>query len=192
MAGTEMPTLTGQIQTFQQDMSGRVPPEIGGALAAETARIAQSGVAARSLRTGERAPDFTLPDVTGRTVRLMTVLEHGPVVVTFYRGEWCPYCNLTLRAYQAALPTITALGATLVAISPQTPDNSLTSAEKKGLTFPVLSDVGNRVARSYGLVFALSEAARPIYTAIGSDLPAYNGDASWELPMPGTFVISSS
>jgi len=191
MASTEAPTLAGQIQTFQQNMSGRVPPEIGAALGAETARIIHSGVAARSLKAGGQAPDFALPDVRGQVVQLVTLLEHGPVVVTFYRGEWCPYCNLTLRAYQAALPAITALGATLVAISPQTPDHSLTSAEKKGLTFPVLSDMGNRVARRYGLVFALSETARSIYTAIGSDVPAYNGDASWELPMPGTFVIAA-
>jgi len=123
-------------------------------------------------------------------VRLADLLERGPVVLTFYRGAWCPYCNLTLRAYQAALPAITALGATLVAVSPQTPDNSLTTVEKKELTFPVLSDAANVVARQYGLVVSLSEDVRPLYTAIGSALPAYNGDQSWELPMAGTFVIA--
>ncbi len=86
--------------------------------------------------------------------------------------------------------TIAALGATLVAVSPQTPDNSLTTVEKKELTFPVLSDAGNTVARQYGLVFSISEGARPVYTAIGSDLPTYNGDQSWELPLPGTFIIA--
>jgi peroxiredoxin len=100
--------------------------------------------------------------------------------------KWCPYCNLQLRAYQAILPRIRELGATLVAVSPQTPDNSLTTAEQKGLTFPVLSDAGNEVARRYGLVFSLSETLR----AMSADLPAYNGDSSWELPMPGTFVIA--
>ena len=136
------------------------------------------------------APDFALPDALGATVRLAELLTRGPVALVFYRGEWCPYCNLALRAYQASLPEIERLGATLVAISPQTPDNSLTTVEKKGLTFPVLSDVGNRVARQYGLVFAIGEAARPVYAAIGADLPAFNGDASWELPMPGVFVIA--
>ena len=91
-----------------------------------------------------------------------------------------------MRAYQAILPQNKELGASLVAVSPQTPDNSLTTAEKKGLTFPVLSDAGNVVARHYGLVFALSEPLRTVLTQV----PAQNGDESWELPMPGTFVIA--
>jgi peroxiredoxin len=190
MARTDIPTLAGQIAAFQQNLSGHLAPEIVSALGAESARIIASGSAAGALKEGQQAPDFALPNATGQTVQLATLLEQGPVIVTFYRGDWCPYCNLALRAYQAALPEITALGATLVAISPQTPDNSLTTAEKKGLSFPVLSDVGNRVARHYGLVFALSEAVRPVYAAIGSDLPTYNGDTSWELPVPGTFVIA--
>lgn len=106
-------------------------------------------------------------------------------MVTFYRGAWCPYCNLQLRAYQAILPQVTRLDATLVAISPQTPDASVEIVSKAGLTFPVLSDVGNHVARSYRLVFVLPEVLRP-YTA---NLPQYNGDKSWELPLPGTFVV---
>ena len=190
MATSDTSTLAQQIEEFQLNMSSEALSDIGTGLRAEAAHIIRSNVGAQALKEGEPAPDFALPDPTGGTVRLAGLLRRGPVVVTFYRGAWCPYCNLALRAYQAALPEIKALGATLVAISPQTPDNSLTTAEKAGLTFPVLSDVGNRVARRYGLVFALSEAARPIYTAIGSDLSVYNGDASWELPVPGTFVIA--
>jgi peroxiredoxin len=108
------------------------------------------------------------------------------VVLTFCRGEWCQYCNLQLRAYQAILPQIRELGGSLVAVSSQTPDKSFTTAEQKGLTFPVLSDTGNEVARRYGLVYALSQMLR----AVSPDLPAYNGDDSWELPIPGTFVIA--
>ena len=108
------------------------------------------------------------------------------MVLTFYRGEWCPYCNLQLRAYQAILPQVQELGASLVAVLPQIPDHSLSTAEKKDLRFPVLSDSGNVVARRYGLVFAVSERLRQA----GAHLPTYNGDASWELPMPGTFVIA--
>jgi len=190
MTTAQTPTLTEQINAFQQAMSGQAPAAIVAQLTAETARVARSGIAAHALTVGAHAPDFALPDATGHTVRLSDLLERGPVVLTFYRGEWCPYCNLTLRAYQAALPAITELGATLVAVSPQTPDNSLTTVEKKELTFPVLSDTGNTVARQYGLVYSLSEGVRPVYTAIGSDLPTYNGDQSWELPMPGTFIIA--
>ena len=152
----------------------------------EIEALVRSGIAASGLRAGVLAPDFTLPNVDGRPVTLYALLAQGPVVLTFYRGEWCPYCNLQLRAYQAGLPQIRELGARLVAVSPQTPDNSLTTAEKKGLTFPVLSDAGNAVARRYGLVFSLSQTLR----AVSADLPAYNGDDSWELPMPGTFVIA--
>ena len=190
MTPTQTPTLTGQIDAFQQALAGQVPAAIMAQFAGETARVARSGIAAHALAVGAQAPTFSLPAATGNVVRLADLLERGPVVLTFYRGEWCPYCNLTLRAYQAALPAITALGATLVAVSPQTPDNSLTTVEKKELTFPVLSDAGNAVARAYGLVFSLSEDVRPLYTAIGSALPAYNGDQSWELPMAGTFVIA--
>ena len=190
MAIADTATLAQQIEEFQQNMSSRTPSDVGAGLRAEAERIIRSGIGAQAPMKGQRAPDFVLPDALGETVRLADLRQRGPVVVTFYRGACCPYCNLALRAYQAVLPEITARGATLVAISPQTPDNSLTTAEKAGLTFPVLSDVGNRVARRYGLVFALSEAARPLYTAVGSDLPAYNGDALWELPVPGTFVMA--
>jgi len=190
MTPTQTPTLTGQIDAFQQALAGQVPAAIMVQFAEETARVARSGIAAHALAVGAQAPTFSLPAATGNVVRLVDLLERGPVVLTFYRGEWCPYCNLTLRAYQAALPAITALGATLVAVSPQTPDNSLTTVEKKELTFPVLSDAGNVVARQYGLVVSLSQDVRPLYTAIGSDLPAYNGDQSWELPMAGTFIIA--
>lgn len=183
-------TLREQIEAFQAQMAGRRPPEALAAFADNIAALVASGVAGRALQVGERAPDFTLPDALGRPVTLSRLIEQGPAVVTFYRGAWCPYCNLQLHAYQAILPQIRAAGATLVAISPQTPDQSLTMAEKKGLAFPVLSDAGNAVARRYGLVFAVAEALRPLYTRIGSDLPTFNGDASWELPIPGTFIVA--
>jgi peroxiredoxin len=111
-------------------------------------------------------------------------------VLTFYRGQWCPFCNLTLRAYQRILPQIRALGASLVAVSPQTPEHSLSTVEKKELTFTVLSDVGNSVARKYRLVFTLEQPFRTLYTSIGADLPSFNGDPSWELPMPATFLLA--
>jgi|tagenome__1003787_1003787.scaffolds.fasta_scaffold20436415_2 peroxiredoxin len=138
---------------------------------------------------GEAAPDFGLPDARGVTVTLADLRDDGPVVLVFYRGAWCPYCNLQLRAFQAALADIHAAGAALVAISPQTPDNSLTLAEQAELKFPVLSDVGNAVARSYGLVFALGAADRELHGGVGIDLAASNGDDSWELPAPAVFVV---
>jgi peroxiredoxin len=110
--------------------------------------------------------------------------------VTFYRGGWCPYCNIQLRAYQAMLPEMTALGARLVAISPQLPDGSLSTAESNELTFAVLSDVGNRVARTFGLVWSLPEELRAALRSNNKALPGINGDDSWELPVPATYVVA--
>jgi len=190
MDETYPPSLAGQIQRYHEGIRGRVPDEVARILSQELARLAESGIANRSLQVGSRAPDFALPDQSGDTVRLSSLLEHGPVVVTFYRGGWCPYCNLQLRAYQAILPDIATLGATLVAISPQTPDFTLSTVQEKGLGFPVLSDVGNHVARRYGLVFVLPEALQELQRKFGNEIPRFNGDDSWELPMPGAFIVS--
>ena len=111
-------------------------------------------------------------------------------MVTFYRGGWCPYCNLQLRAYQQSLGEITALGGKLIAISPQLPDGSLSTAELNKLSFDVLSDIGNHVARSFGLVYALPDELRAALTANNKALPGINGDDSWELPLPATYVIA--
>ena len=154
-----------------------------------TEDLARSGQAERAKHEGAKAPDFALPDSKGHTVRLSNLLAKGPVVLTFYRGGWCPYCNLQLRSYQKALGEIHSLGAELVAVSPQLPDKTLSTVEKAELSFPVLSDLGNRVARSYGLVFRVSDEVVPIYKQFGIDLEASNGDKSHELPMPGTYVI---
>lgn len=178
--------LANQIAALEKALASQAPAAVLATFRREIEALARSGIVASGLHEGASAPDFTLPNVYGRPMTLSRLLAEGPVVLTFYRGEWCPYCNLQLLAFQAILSQIRELGATLIAVSPQTPDNSLTTAEKKGLTFPVLSDSGNQVARSYRLVFSLSETLR----AINANLPAYNGDDSWELPMPGTFVIS--
>src|SRR6266576_5180021 len=149
-------------------------------------QLMNSGAAENALKEGEQAPDFTLPDARGNAVRLSHLLRQGPVVLTFYRGAWCPYCHLALRAYQQALPQLQAGGATLVAISPQTPHHSRAMAEKLKLTFALLSDMGNQVARQFGLVFTIDEAVRAAHKQVCANLPAFNGDNSWELPMAGT------
>lgn len=142
------------------------------------------------LAVGQPAPDFTLPSARGGTVKLAERLNQQHAVIVFYRGGWCPYCNLQLRAYQRLLPQLNELGATLIAISPQLPDASLSTAERNALDFDVLSDVGNHVARSFGLVYALPDAIREVLRSVGKALPDINGDDSWELPVPATFVIA--
>ena len=182
-------TLKDSIDTFMQGVAKHAPPEVLAGLGAEIKKLAESGIARQTLQVGAKAPDFTLPDAHGKPVTLAALLAKGPAVLTFYRGSWCPFCDLQLRAYQGALGAIHELGAELVAISPQTPDYALSDVEKKQLTFPVLTDRGNRVAREFKLVFALSDALRKLQTHFGSVLPKFNGDESWELPMPGTFVL---
>src|SRR6266404_8192805 len=151
--------------------------------------LAASGISQHALKAGDRVPDFRLPDARGDYVRLCDLLAKGPVVLSFYRGGWCPYCNLELRALQKVLPQITALGAQLVAISSQTPDESLSTAEKNELAFPVLSDVGSATAKAFGIAFDLAEELRPIYARFGHALPDKNGDESRVLPIPATYVI---
>ena len=148
-----------------------------------------SGITDRVLKKGALAPAFTLPNAVGRPQSLEAALLNGPVVVTFYRGIWCPYCNLQLRAYQKVLPEILRLGASLLAISPQSPDKSQATLLKNFLQYEVLSDLGNLVAGQYGLAYQVPEPVRSIYLSFGTDLPAFNGDNSWELPIPGTFVV---
>lgn len=144
----------------------------------------------RALQEGDRAPNFRLPNAHGGSVELNALLTRGPVVLTFYRGQWCPYCKLELRAYQKLLPQLRALGASLVAVSPQTPDNSLTTAEQNELAFPVLSDVGLHVARAYGLAFDLPPELVELYQREwNNDLVKWNGEGGWSLPIPATYIV---
>ena len=178
-------SLREQIEAFQAESASRVSPEVQERSKARRAQLVASGIADKSLKAGETAPDFTLPDAYGNPISLSTLLAHGSVVLTFYRGDWCPFCNLTLRAYQKILPEINALHGTLVAVSPQNPDNTLLTVQHKELTYPVLSDLGNQVARMYRLVWSIPEDQR----STAANLPQYNGDDAWELPLTGTFVI---
>ena len=182
-------SLKTELDAFRVDFMAKASPEVREAMACADAELAASGIAQRALKAGDRVPDFRLPDVRGDYVRLSELLAKGPVVVSFYRGGWCPYCNLELRALQKALPEITRLGAQLVAVSPQTPDESLSTAEKNQLTFAVLSDVGSVTAKAFGIAFDIAEELRPLYPRFGHALPDKNGDESWVLPIPATYVI---
>ncbi len=181
--------LQQQIDEFIAEGASWLPPDLLHDLLHPIGQLVTSGTAEYALKEGAQAPDFTLPDSRGNAVRLSHLLRQGPVVMSFYRGQWCPYCHLALRAYQQAVPQLQAGGATLVAISPQMPDHSKALAEKLELTFAVLSDAGNRVARQFGLVFTIDEVVRSSHQRVGANLPAFNGDDAWELPMAGTFLV---
>ncbi len=177
--------LTRQLSEY----AAQIPAPVAERLAAAFAEIAASG-AAPGLAVGEQAPLFSLPDATGQMVSLAARLAQGPVVLSFYRGEWCPFCNLELRALQAALPQITERGAALIAISPQSPDHSLSVTEKAGLTFDVLSDAGQEVIAAYRVQFTVPADLKDLHLNVfGNDLSAHAADGSWDLPIPATFVI---
>ena len=160
---------------------------------AETSRLAASDLVAHALKVGDPAPDFILPDAHGEPVRLRALLNQGPVAIVFYRGGWCPYCNLHLRGFQRRLPEFHESHAQVVAISPQLPDNSLSTREKDEFTFPVLSDVGNKVARQFGIVFHLSDKLAELYRRFGHALEDFNGPyGKQELPVPATFLIDTN
>jgi peroxiredoxin len=184
-------SLTAELQAFRSEFMGKAPPQIRDAMTRADLALAASGIVDSALKAGAPVADFSLPDASNRPVRLSALLSKGPVVLSFYRGGWCPYCNLELRALQMALPDFERLGASLVAISPQTPDESLSTAEKNALSFTVLSDTDSKVAQAFGVAFDLGEELRPIYTRFGHALPDKNGDDSWRLPIPATYVIGS-
>jgi len=185
-------TLQANLKAITEGVRQQAPAEVFAAIEAANAKLEISGIAGRALKAGDRIPDFDLPDATGKVVRSGELLAAGPLVISFYRGSWCPYCSLELKTLQQNLSEFRARGATLVAISPQTPDESLTTKQKNELAFPVLSDAGRKVARKFGLVFTLDETLKPIFKAFGIDLLAHNGVDTWELPIPATYVVAKS
>ncbi len=187
-------TLQDKLDAFKADFEAGKPPysvprSVIETMHRATAELIASGASAGALKAGDKAPSFTLADTEGALVSSADLLARGPLVVSFYRGVWCPYCNMELQALQDALAEFEALGASLVAISPQTPVNSRKSVRQNALDFPILSDVRNDVAAAFGLRFALPAYLVALYESLKNDLPNFNGDASWTLPMPGRFVI---
>ena len=186
-----MSNLRERIAEYDAAKAKKVSSEILEAMADGTRRLEDMRITDRSLKTGDKVPDFTLPNHRGEPRRLYDMLAESVVVLNFYRGGWCPYCNLELNALQQALPEIEASGARLVAISPELPDKTLDTQQRHELAFDVLSDVGNKISEDFGLVFALPEPLRPIYANLGIDIPAFNGDSSFVLPVPASYVIDS-
>ncbi|KAJ0418532.1 redoxin domain-containing protein [Aspergillus carlsbadensis] len=147
---------------------------------------------AKAIQPGQKFPSFTLPSATGAPVSSADLLAQGPLLISFYRGEWCPFCNLELRALQTLLPELKARNVSLVAINPQLPDASLSTAEKNALEFPVLSDVGNKLARELGVVWAQPKSFGPIFQGFGVDWEKSYGDALLEVPIPATVLVDAA
>ena len=142
------------------------------------------------IKIGEFAPNFNLKNSLGKEISLQNELKKGPVVLVFYRGAWCPFCNMHLHAIQKNLPKIKQLGAQLIAVTPQQPDKSAEQIKKDGFPFNVLSDLSSQVMKDYQLYFELPEYLLTVYKKHGLDIEAYNGKGRAVLPVPGTFVIN--
>ena len=189
-------TLQDRLDAFKVDFeSGRLPlkppKEALETMHRATAELIESGQAQRAKKAGDAAPEFVLNDPDGRPVASRDLLAKGPLVMSFYRGVWCPYCNLELQALQQSLPEIAALGASLVAVSPQTAPNSRKSQRDNRLEFPILSDVRSELANAFGIRFALPADLVELYKSFKNDLPTFNNDTSWVLPMPARYVIGT-
>lgn len=153
--------------------------------------VVNSGITSTAKQVGNKAPNFTLNNALGKPVELKDYLKKGKVVLTWYRGGWCPYCNMTLHQLQQELPNFKANGASLIALTPELPDKSISTAEKNDLEFEVLSDVGNKIAKEYGIVFKLTDEVAGMYNK-GFDMNSYNGDESNELPLAATYIIDEN
>ncbi|GAA1689750.1 peroxiredoxin-like family protein [Fodinicola feengrottensis] len=183
-------TLHEGLDAIRTNFLAQAPTEVSDIVTSEVTRIVHQADQANPAAAGSRIEDFKLPDAKGDYVSLDDVIAEGPAVIVFYRGAWCPFCNLTLRTYQQELfPQLKERGIGLVAISPQLPDGSLSSQESNALEFTVLSDVSNRVARSLGIVFTMGSGAQTLSRRFGIDVGAVNGTGEWELPHPTVLII---
>ncbi len=188
------PEETGPVQTKLDELKAtsdtQVPAELLEAGRQGTAELKASGILERALGTGATMPAFTLNDAHGNAVSSQALLAKGPLVIVFYRGAWCPFCNLYLSSVQGYLPRIEAQGATLVAISGEQPDRSLSVEQTNALSFPVLSDPDLVAARQFGIVYELPKVVDDAITEVGFDMRKYYGTEKAEMPLSATYVIA--
>lgn len=181
--------LKQELDAIKAAFNRTVSPHVVSTLRAETHELIASGLAARALKAGDRAPTCSLTDARGRTVGLQELLATGPLVVTFYRGSWCPYCTVNLRSLEAASSEIRARGGRLIAVSPQTRAHSRRTRSDNALHFSLFSDEDGVAAAAFGIRWSVSPEMRPLYRKLGADIEAFNGEPSWMLPMPARYVI---
>ncbi|POR50832.1 peroxiredoxin-like family protein [Bosea psychrotolerans] len=185
-------SLQEQLDAYRAQFESKAPAEALAVIHKATFDLVAIGQAERALGVGSKAPRFELSGSSGAIVRSSELQAAGPVVISFYRGIWCPYCNLDLKALQATLPEILGTGASLVAISPQSVANGRKTVEDLGISFPILSDPNNAIADQFGIRYRLPDELVSLYKNFGVNLPVINGESSWTLPMPARFVIDRS
>lgn len=184
--------LTKKIQEYNDSVVTQTPKELLKIMSNSVETLIRDEVGKNALKVGDKIPAFTLGNANGESINIYDCLAQGPLVINFYRGAWCPYCNLELRAYKEILPEIKELGANLVAISPELPDNSLSLIEKHALEFEILSDLDNVVAKEFGLVFKLDKDLLEVYNKWGFSIETAHGNDEGELPLPATYVVDEN
>jgi peroxiredoxin len=187
---TEPERLKDQLEQLSRENQGKLPPSAASIMNQAIEDLHKSGILEQALRKGYKAPLFRLPNNNGKEISLSDLLKKGPVVIAFYRGGWCPYCNITLRALERSLSKIQSLGATLIAISPELPNRSFSTAEKDSLSFDLLSDKDNEVAKKFGIAYKLPDDLAKLYSSFGINLEASNGNFNNELPLAATYIIN--
>lgn len=182
-------SLTDQLSERRNNNAKVIPAYTRTIMQKSTTNLKLQNLSKSALTTGQILPYFTLKNIEDNPVSLKR-FQSEFLVVSFYRGGWCPYCNLELQALQTILPELAELNCELIAITPETPDNSLTTSEKNKLTFTVLSDIDNAYAKSLGLVFQLSEDLQGVYKDFGIEVDKHNANDNFELPMPATYIVN--
>jgi len=188
-----MSRLIDAIKEYQDGFKVKISQEIQEKMKAATKELEDASISKNALKVGDFAKEIQLSNAVGKDVSLFDTLDNNEyAIVSFYRGEWCPYCNLELKALQSYNDEFVKLGASLIAVSPQSTDSSLSTKEKNELAFEVLSDTNNIIAKDYGLVFSLADELKPIYLSFGIDIPSKNQENSYEIPMPATYLINKN
>ncbi len=185
-------SLKAQIDAFNVQKEANLPADVLALMNTTNEELIAQHIKNNALQVGDKVENFTLANHLGKNVELVDLLKKGPVMISFYRGAWCPYCNLELKALNDYLPQFKTKSAQLIAISPQLPDQTLTTAQKNKLEFDVLSDVGNKVAQQFGLLFTLDKRIQELYTGFGIDFEQTYGDKTYQLPLPATYVINQN
>jgi peroxiredoxin len=185
-------SLAVELKKTAEALKSALPGDVFSAIARSIEDLKASGITTKAASVGSTIPLPVIKDFDGNDVDLAALAANGPLVISFYRGGWCPYCNVELHALSQAIGDIEASGATVVTITPELPGNARETAGKNTLGFPVLIDKGNHYARELGIVFSLPENLRPLYRQIGIDLEDWNGDESHELPLAATYIVDSS
>ena len=187
-----MSELAKQIEQFNNELATQVPQEVLEAFGKSIKDLKTKNIEEKSIKLGAIMPDFSLPNAKNEIIHSKEILKNGKMIIAFYRGSWCPYCNLELKALQENLSKINDKKVSLVAISPQSPDNSLSIIEKHNLTFEVLTDKDNTFAKQLGIVFELQDFVLPFYNALGINLSSFNKNDDNSLPIPAVFVVNEN